>query len=253
MGCGDLSIRAVVGTMACMQQYNSYPFWAARFWHGMRLGDWLALAGEARWRIHWTRWPLALGVFNFAAFNSAASWLQTLLKARAIERADWGQPPLFVVGHWRSGTTHLHDLLHLDPELACPTTYQCFLPHHFLITEWLLARLLWFLVPAKRPMDNVVAGWGAPSRGRIRVVQPGPTVALSMARVSWGRPERSRVSGFRRARAVDLGALGRRTPAVRAQSGVETPGATSGVQVAHAHRGVSHIWRSCSPARGSFT
>ncbi len=45
------------------------------------------------------------------------------------------RPPIFIVGHWRSGTTLLHELLALDPSLTAPSTYACFNPHHFLLTR----------------------------------------------------------------------------------------------------------------------
>ena len=44
------------------------------------------------------------------------------------------RPPLFLVGHWRSGTTLLHELLALDDHFAAPSTYECFNPHQFLLT-----------------------------------------------------------------------------------------------------------------------
>ena len=45
------------------------------------------------------------------------------------------KPPLFLVGHWRSGTTLLHELLALDESFAAPSTYACFNPHHFLLAR----------------------------------------------------------------------------------------------------------------------
>ena len=42
--------------------------------------------------------------------------------------------PVFVLGHWRSGTTLLHELLALDKQLEAPTTYQCLNPHSFLLS-----------------------------------------------------------------------------------------------------------------------
>ena len=54
---------------------------------------------------------------------------------KAAEALPLDQPPIFVIGHWRTGTTFLHDLFSVDPNLAYPTTYECFFPHHFLLTE----------------------------------------------------------------------------------------------------------------------
>jgi len=43
------------------------------------------------------------------------------------------EDPVFITGHWRSGTTFLHYLMALDTDtFACPTTYQCFFPTIFL-------------------------------------------------------------------------------------------------------------------------
>ena len=61
--------------------------------------------------------------------------------------------PLFIIGHWRSGTTVLHHLLSLDPQFTFPNNYVCFAPHHFLLTEWLLRDGFNWLAPFRRPMD----------------------------------------------------------------------------------------------------
>jgi hypothetical protein len=42
--------------------------------------------------------------------------------------------PVFIIGHWRSGTTLLHELMALDEGLLTPTTHQCFNPHSFLLS-----------------------------------------------------------------------------------------------------------------------
>ncbi len=65
---------------------------------------------------------------------SALGALQARLWRRALDRLEL-RPPLFIVGHWRSGTTLLHELLALDERLATPSTYACFNPHHFLLTR----------------------------------------------------------------------------------------------------------------------
>ncbi len=43
--------------------------------------------------------------------------------------------PIFILGHWRSGTTLLHELMSLDGALLSPTTFQCFNPQRFLLTR----------------------------------------------------------------------------------------------------------------------
>ena len=64
-------------------------------------------------------------------------------------------PPLFVLGHWRSGTTHLHNLLTVDERFAFPNNYQALFPHAFLSTEARSRRLIGRFLPPRRPMDNI--------------------------------------------------------------------------------------------------
>ena len=82
-------------------------------------------------------------------------------------------PPIFIIGHWRSGTTYLHELMVLDDRFAFPTTYQCFAPEHFLVSEWLFARWCGFLLPKQRPMDNVSAGWQRPQEDEFALFTMG--------------------------------------------------------------------------------
>ena len=89
---------------------------------------------------------------------------------------------MFIIGHWRSGTTYLHELMSLDARFFSPTTYQCFAPHHFLVSQWLIARYLGFLMPKQRPMDNMAAGWDRPQEDEFALLTLGaPTPYLRMA------------------------------------------------------------------------
>jgi hypothetical protein len=63
--------------------------------------------------------------------------------------------PLFILGHWRSGTTYLHNLLSLDRNLGYFTTFQAYLPGVFLANEKLFKPLVASSIPETRPMDDV--------------------------------------------------------------------------------------------------
>lgn len=151
---------------------HSYPFWSPRFWHGMRLGDWIRLLAENGCRVHPFRWVLAGLITLITPFNTVMSRVQRLCYGRRIAQTPI-EPPLFIIGHWRSGTTYLHELLMLDDRFTYPTTYQCFAPFHFLLTQWFLARYCGFLLPRKRPMDNVRAGWQRPQEDEFALLTMG--------------------------------------------------------------------------------
>jgi omega-hydroxy-beta-dihydromenaquinone-9 sulfotransferase len=163
-------------------EVNPYPWYSPRFWHGMRPGTWWSLLIEHRFRIHPIRWAMAVLVSLITPMNSLLGAVQQFWFGRRIRATAITQAPVFIIGHWRSGTTFLHELLNLDERFATPTTYQCFAPHHFVVSEWFIARFLGFLMPKQRPMDNMAAGWYRPQEDEFALLTLGaPTPYLRMA------------------------------------------------------------------------
>jgi hypothetical protein len=113
------------------------------------------------------------------------SLLRRIQDAWLAGRADHIRPrsgPVFIVGHWRTGTTLLHELLILDPRHTFPNTYQCLAPHHFLLTESLFTRLFRWTLPTRRPMDNMPAGWDRPQEDEFALCMLGePSPYLTIA------------------------------------------------------------------------
>jgi hypothetical protein len=102
--------------------------------------------------------------------NSLHRWFEDMVYGSKVAQAEI-KPPLFILGHWRSGTTHLHYLLGADPRFACPNTYQVSYPHTFLTTETLGARIGGFLIPLKRPMDEVRMNFQVPNEDEFALCQ----------------------------------------------------------------------------------
>lgn len=63
--------------------------------------------------------------------------------------------PVFIIGHWRSGTTLLHNLLCRDPQFGYCTTYQTVFPHLMLYGSELFKALAALCMPASRPADHL--------------------------------------------------------------------------------------------------
>ncbi len=161
---------------------NAYPFYAPRFWSGMRLGDWWKVIARGRFRIHPLRICMAFLITLCAIINSCWAFLQRLIYDRRIAATQITEPPIFIIGHWRSGTTYLHELMVRDDRFAYPTYYECFEPNHFLVTGWFAPTLLWPLLPGKRPMDNMPTGWHRPQEDEFALLTMGaPTPYCRMA------------------------------------------------------------------------
>lgn len=157
--------------------FHHYPFYSPRFWHGMRPSSWLSLLRQGRFRIHPSRLLMAIAISFATPFNTLLALLQDVIFRRKLEEAELHGPPVFIVGHWRSGTTLLHELMVRDERLSSPSTFQCFAPCHFLVTEWFFRRFATWLLPGKRPMDNMAAGWDRPQEDEFALMnlgQPSP-------------------------------------------------------------------------------
>jgi hypothetical protein len=87
--------------------------------------------------------------------NSLLRPVQNLTFGRTIRETDLIAPPVFIVGHWRSGTTLLHELLTLSDRVAFATTLDAVTPQHLLVSKTVLGPLVNLLLPRKRPMDNM--------------------------------------------------------------------------------------------------
>ncbi|MEM6691256.1 MAG: sulfotransferase [Planctomycetota bacterium] len=153
--------------------FHHYPFYAPRFWHGMRPVTWWKLLSQLRFKVTFSSLPLLVGVSVATPFNTAMAWMQALLFGKRIRETQLAGAPVFIVGHWRSGTTMLHELLSLDERFGSPTTYQCFAPSHFLVSQWFFRRFATWLLPGRRPMDNMAAGWDRPQEDEFALMNLG--------------------------------------------------------------------------------
>jgi hypothetical protein len=71
-----------------------------------------------------------------------------------INNTEIKNPPVFIIGHWRSGTTYLHELLAEDPQFCYVSLWNTLLPDGFIILEPIKKFLANFL-PKQRPMDEI--------------------------------------------------------------------------------------------------
>lgn len=145
-----------------MDAPNSYPPWAPRIWTGLMPWDYWSYLAENRFAIHPGRYPMTVLVAMWTLLNTGFAGIQNLGWRTRIEKTELSDPPIFIVGHWRSGTTLLHELMSLDKRLAFPSNFDAFVPNHFLVSGLLVRPLLKLLLPNKRPMDNMSVGVDSP-------------------------------------------------------------------------------------------
>ena len=148
-------------------------FWYPRFWDGMSIGPWFSLATKNRFSFSPSCFPMAAIVSQLSVVNSTLRLLQKMIYGRKIARTKIEKHPIFIVGHWRSGTTLLHELMVLDPRHTFLDTYTCFAPSHFVLSGSVIPKMCGFLMPKQRPMDNMRMGFAQPQEDEFAICNLG--------------------------------------------------------------------------------
>ncbi|MBI2805665.1 MAG: sulfotransferase [Planctomycetes bacterium] len=156
------------------------PEWAPRMWEGCDFFAWLGLLFRNRCAVEFRYWYIAV-IVTFVSFNhTLLRLLQDAIFGRVLRKTRITQPPVFILGHWRTGTTLLHEFMIRDERFGFPTTYECMDPNHFLLTEGLFTGWLSFLMPSSRPMDNMKAGFDRPQEDEFALCMMGAGSPYSM-------------------------------------------------------------------------
>ena len=168
------------------------PWWTPRVWQGCSLGALIRLLAEGGFAVDRTRWHVIFGSLPTSLANTLLGAVQRLVYGRRISRAAIRSDPVFIIGHWRSGTTLLHELLCSDDRHAYPNTYQCVAPHHFLLTESIAQAAFKWLVPKRRAMDRMALGWSPPQEDEFALWNlgvPSPYHRIAFPNKPCGRRE----------------------------------------------------------------
>ena len=105
------------------------------------------------------RVPVALLLTVSGLVVEPFAWLQSLWHGRRIPACACPDNPVVVIGHWRSGTTYLHQLMGSDPCAATASNSLTVAPQVALLLKPLLQPLLHRTMTPIRPIDAVP--WGA--------------------------------------------------------------------------------------------
>jgi hypothetical protein len=138
---------------------------------GVRFSKWLEILAKNGYNIgpeyaHRLAWVTGLSLTS-----SALGRLEDMNWAQRIAEYEIKPTPLFVIGHWRSGTTHMHNLLGRDPSHTYSTLYQVVFADHFLTSGKVGPRLLSGALSETRSYDNVKHGWDAAAEDEIALLK----------------------------------------------------------------------------------
>lgn len=148
---------------------------------GCTMGAWLSILYERAGDVAWLMYGHRVVVLTLSAlFNSAVSVLESLLFGRIVAAQPIRDDPVFVLGHPRTGTTLVFNLLGIDTaSFIYPTTYLTTFPFTAL-TLRPVKGLVSSALPKTRPMDNMELGLDMPQEDELGTTQLSGGVSLVM-------------------------------------------------------------------------
>ncbi len=117
--------------------------------------------------------PRALYLLLMTVMRLPVRWTAAARFAGRIRNQPIEPPPIFIIGHWRSGTTHLQNLMSRDPRFARVTLLQAAMPHEFLILPNSIKGRIGGMLPPTRLMDNVPVAADVPWEEELALTSVG--------------------------------------------------------------------------------
>lgn len=125
---------------------------------GSSLSNLLQLLGQNKFRISIPYIPRFLYALTLSTIISPFRFKEHYKYHQQIKQTSISKDPVFIIGHWRSGTTYLHNIISEDATFGFCSTFHATLPGVFLSSEQTLKPLLSASIPTTRPMDDVAMG-----------------------------------------------------------------------------------------------
>jgi len=170
---------------------------------GMTFERWRKTLRENHYDIDWPYWKRAFKMTIASLVTSAATRSKLKPFESAIQEAEV-QTPTFVLGHWRSGTTLLHNVLVLDDRWATPNIGDVTNPFIFLGIKFPDNPEARARMRRKRAMDNVEFDPFSPGEDEFALAK----ISLRSPYIGWSFPKNEaywdRFLTFREATAAEI-------------------------------------------------
>jgi len=121
--------------------------------------------------------PRMLFVYLTTMLTSPLRLWERVRYGRRIRNTAIHPEPIFIIGHWRSGTTHLHNLLCQDRNLGYLSTFQAMAPGFCLIGDGAVKQFLAKKARSRYPtrlIDNIPLAFDAPQEDEFALANVSP-------------------------------------------------------------------------------
>jgi hypothetical protein len=122
---------------------------------GVRLDNWVRLLVRAGFRIEPKKIPQAVFITALSVVLAPFALVEGAVCALPIHQTKIEKDPVFILGHWRSGTTYLQNLMSRDPQFGWASPMHTAMFSNCALLGWLLKGGVQAGIKGARPMDNV--------------------------------------------------------------------------------------------------
>ncbi len=112
-----------------------------------------------------------LFLFQGSIWSSIFSMIEKIKFAKKLKYCSEVINPIIIVGHWRTGSTFLHQILSLDKQFVTPRVVQVSVPGSLLVSEPYFRSVMNRVMSKKRPMDNVALGPDEPQEDEYALLK----------------------------------------------------------------------------------
>ncbi len=130
---------------------------------GSKFSNILRLLGQNSFKIDIIGFPRVLYSIILSLSMSPLRFYEYIKFNKLINQTVIDKDPIFIIGHWRTGTTYLHNLISQDKQFGFPSTYHTVTPTLFLSFEKFIKPIVIKSLPEKRPQDDVDLGADLPN------------------------------------------------------------------------------------------
>jgi hypothetical protein len=123
----------------------------------------LRLLSQNRFKVDLIGFPRILYSIILSLSMSPLRFYENIKFNKKIDETRIDKHPIFILGHWRTGTTYLHNLISQDKQFGFPSTYHTVTPALFLSFEKFIKPIIISSLPEKRPQDDVDLGADLPN------------------------------------------------------------------------------------------
>lgn len=114
-------------------------------------------------------WPRTIALIMCSALLAPFYFLESLY-VKIVPHPPMHPSPVFIIGHWRSGTTYLHYLLAKDKQFGYCSNTDAFIPGALFVGRWIFRKIIAWRLPPTRPMDNVKLSADSPQEEEFAIM-----------------------------------------------------------------------------------